>query len=137
MKKLYLILPLALLLCFTVGCQDKAVMAEVEEQNKEVIRNYLNEMDNQNFESLYEAYAPDAKIYYPSNSSESMSIEQAIPMAKSFYAAFPDFTHSIEELISVGNTVILRSVDRGTHPGQRYRPGFPEQEPAAGGSHNK
>jgi Tfp pilus assembly protein PilP len=31
MKKLYLILSLALILCFMVGCQDKAAMAELEE----------------------------------------------------------------------------------------------------------
>ncbi len=28
MKKLYMILPLALILCFMVGCQDKEAMAE-------------------------------------------------------------------------------------------------------------
>ena len=96
-----MILPLALILCFTLGCQDKEAMAEleamkaqaeVEEQNKELIRNYLREMDKQNFEIFNEVYAPDAKIYYPSNSSEPMSNEQAVPMAKSFYAAFPDFS---------------------------------------------
>ena len=34
MKKLCMILPLALILCFMVGCQDKEAMAEVEEQNE-------------------------------------------------------------------------------------------------------
>jgi len=33
MKKLLLILPLALVLCFMVGCQEKVAMAELEEQN--------------------------------------------------------------------------------------------------------
>ncbi|MFC2142262.1 hypothetical protein ACFLR7_04960 [Acidobacteriota bacterium] len=46
MKKLYMILPLAMILCFVVGCQDKAAMAELEEfraqatveaENKELI----------------------------------------------------------------------------------------------------
>ncbi len=46
MKKLCMILPLALILCFMVGCQNQEAMAEleemkaqaeVEEQNKEVI----------------------------------------------------------------------------------------------------
>jgi len=30
MKKLCVILPLALIFCFMVGCQDKAAMAELE-----------------------------------------------------------------------------------------------------------
>ena len=122
-----MILPLSLILCFMVGCQDKEAMAEleamkaqkaVEEQNKALIRNYLEEMDNQNFEIFNEVYAPDAKLYYPSNSSEPMSLERAIPMAESFYAAFPDFSHSIEELISEGDKVVLRAIDRGTHQGE-------------------
>jgi steroid delta-isomerase-like uncharacterized protein len=110
-----------------VGCQDKEAMAEleefkaqkeVEEQNKELISNYLKEIDNKNFEILYEVYAPDAKMYLPSNSSEPMSVEQSIPSLKSFYDAFPDFSHSIEELIAVGDKVILRAIDRGTHQGE-------------------
>ena len=119
-----MIIPLALILCFMVGCQDKDAMAEleefkaqvaVEEQNKELIRHYLKEMDKQSFEIFNEVYAPDAKIYYPSNTSEPMSVEQSVPMARSFYAAFPDFSHSLEEVIAVGDKVIARAIDRGTH----------------------
>ena len=127
MKKLLLILPLALIICFMVSCQDKEAMAEleamkaqaeIEEQNKELIRNYIKEMDNKNFEIFNEAYAPDAKVYFPSNITTPMSIEQTVPMAKSFSEAFPDFNHSIEELIAEGDKVILRAIDRGTHQGE-------------------
>jgi hypothetical protein len=31
MKKLFVILPLVLIVCFMVGCQDKKAMAEIEE----------------------------------------------------------------------------------------------------------
>jgi hypothetical protein len=50
MKNLSMILPLALILCFMVGCQDKAAMAEleefkaqaaVEEQNKALVMRYF------------------------------------------------------------------------------------------------
>ena len=124
MKKYLCIVPVVLAFCFTIACQDKAAMAELEqykaqatleEQNKELIRNYLEEMDKQNFDIFKGIYAPDAKVYYPSNSTEPMSIEQSIPMAKSFYAGFPDFSHNIKELIAEGNKVILRSIDSGTH----------------------
>ena len=127
MKKLSMILPLALILCFMVGCQDKEAMAEleamkdqaeVEEQNKEMIRNGIEEMAKKNYEVLREIYSPAAKIYIPSNSSEPISIEQSIQMVKSFHAAFPDFSTSIEELIAVGDKVIVRVIDRGTHEGE-------------------
>jgi steroid delta-isomerase-like uncharacterized protein len=127
MKKLCMILPFALILCFMVGCQDKEAMAEleamkaqaeVEEQNKELIRNYLKEMDNKNFDIFNEVYAPDAKTYLPSNSSEPMSVKQSIPILEFLYAAFPDFSQSIEESIAVGDKVIVRLIDRGTHQGE-------------------
>ena len=67
MKKLSLILSLALILCFIVGCQDKAALAEleefraqaaVEEQNKEIMNHYFKVLDNgvnnEDFESLDE-----------------------------------------------------------------------------------
>jgi steroid delta-isomerase-like uncharacterized protein len=110
-----------------VGCQDKEAMAEleefkaqaeVEEQNKELIRNGIEEMSKKNFEILREAYDPAAKIYLPSNSSEPISIEQSISMVKSIHAAFPDFSHNIEEIIAVGDKVIARVIDRGTHLGE-------------------
>ena len=52
MKNLYMILPLALILCFMVGCQDKEAIAEleamkaqaeVEEQNKEIMTRWFEE----------------------------------------------------------------------------------------------
>ncbi|MEE9500605.1 MAG: hypothetical protein V3V48_00885 [Candidatus Aminicenantaceae bacterium] len=67
MKKLHMILPLALILCFVVGCQDKEAMteleamkaqAEVEEQNKELVRNFFEELDKGNAEIIKELYAP-------------------------------------------------------------------------------
>ena len=87
-----MILPLALILCFMVGCQDKDAMAELEEfkaqaeleeQNKALIRNGIEEMSKKNFGILREIYAPNAKIFLPSNSAEPISIEQSIQLLKS------------------------------------------------------
>jgi len=68
MKKLFMILPLALILCFMVGCQDKEAMAEleefkaqaeVEEQNKDVVRKFLEELDRENIDNVMELFAPN------------------------------------------------------------------------------
>jgi hypothetical protein len=49
MKKLHLILPLILILCFMAGCLDKEAIAEheefraqkeIEEQNKAIVKRY-------------------------------------------------------------------------------------------------
>jgi hypothetical protein len=34
MKKLCIVLPMALILCFMVGCQDKAAMAELDDATR-------------------------------------------------------------------------------------------------------
>ena len=126
MKKLLMILPLALIICFTVGCQDKEAMAEleemkaqaeVEEQNMELIRNYLEELDKGNAEILREVYAPDAAYYFPSGIAEPMTVEQEIEQFKMFHAGIPDLVHEIEEIMATGDEVIVRFVARGTHTG--------------------
>ena len=64
MKKLCMILPLALILCFLVGCQDKAAMAElevfkaqakVEEQNKALVLKWYEELGKGNIEKGFDA----------------------------------------------------------------------------------
>ena len=87
MKKLLLMLPLALILCFMVGCQNKEVLAELEEykaqaaleeQNKELVLRYNEEIDNQNFDAVMELLSPDYAYYFPSGGREPGSREQAI-----------------------------------------------------------
>jgi hypothetical protein len=56
MKKLFMFIPLVILLCFTFGCKNKEVMtereemkvqAEIEAQNKDTIKRYNDEIWNQ------------------------------------------------------------------------------------------
>jgi len=127
MKKLYMILPLALIPCFMVGCQDKAAMAEleefkaqaaVEEQNKGIIRNFFEELDKGNAGIVKELFAPEVVSYSPSGSSTPTSQEDAIKSTEMFYGAFPDLAHSIRELIAIGDKVVVRAIVRGTHEGE-------------------
>jgi steroid delta-isomerase-like uncharacterized protein len=124
MKKLCMILPLALILCFTVACQDKEAMAEleamkaqaeVEEQNKEIIKRLFDELNKGNYDIFNELYAPGYAWYTPSRNTNSLSREATVEALKNFYRAFPDLNWSIEELIAVGDKVINRLIYRGTH----------------------
>jgi predicted ester cyclase len=110
-----------------VGCQDKEAMAEleefraqakVEEQNKEVIRRLLTEIDKGNAEIIKELFAPNVAYYFPSNSPKPMSQEESYEFMKMFFEAFPKWHHKIEELIAVDDKVILRAVDSSTHEGE-------------------
>jgi len=114
MKKLFMILPFVLVLCFAYGCQDKAAMAELEafraqaaleEQNKELLHNSFEELDKGNTEIIKELYG----------STTPLSPEEAIEMTKMFYNAFPDLTHTIDRLVAEGDMVAGQYTFRGTH----------------------
>ncbi len=126
MKKLSMVLPLVLVLCFAFGCQDKAAMAEleafkaqaeVEEQNKEIVKSFFDEMNKGNVEVWKELYTPDFALYSPSGVTEPISLEETIEVFKMNLNGFPDFNWVIHEIVAKGDKVIGRFTLTGTHSG--------------------
>jgi predicted ester cyclase len=123
MKKLLLILPLALILCFMVGCQDKAAMAkleefkaqaEVEEQNKEIVRRYFELMDARDYallELLSEAYV----AHFPFGDIKGR--EEIKQVVDAYLTAFPDLSHFFSDFVAEGDKVVMRYGARGTQEG--------------------
>jgi len=127
MKKIFMIIPLVILLCFMVGCQDKEAMAELEEmkaqaeleeQNKELARKMFEAWGKGDFETYKELLAPDFVFYFPSRSTKPWSQEELKEFAKMYRKAFPDISWSMEELIATKDKVIIRFIERGTHEGE-------------------
>ena len=127
MKKFCMILPFALILCFMVGCQDKEAMAEleefkaqaeIEEQNKALMRRSFEEWNKRNHEFFMEATTPDYVYYSPSGNPNPMSREDAVESVKMFWKGFPDISFSIEEIIAEGDRMTTRFFARGTHEGE-------------------
>ncbi len=127
MKKLCMILPLALILCFMVGCQDKEAMAEleemkaqaeVEEQNKEIVRRYAEEEDKGSLlDNIDEIVASDVIYHYPNN-NDVIGLETIKQSSLQFHKAFPDLKHTIEFQIAEGDLVATRYTWSGTHKGK-------------------
>ena len=127
MKKPWMILPLALILCFMVGCQDKEAMAElekfktqaaVEEQNKELARNVHLAWAKRDYDFIRASCAPDMLYYSPSNAKQLDSIEELIEFADSIYITISDYDISIEDIMAEGDKVALRAIVRATHTGE-------------------
>jgi steroid delta-isomerase-like uncharacterized protein len=123
MKKQLLILPLALILCFVVGCQDKAAMEEleefkaqaaVEEQNKALVNRYSEAWSKGDIEALKEILSPD---YVRHVSGGYMSLEETIESIKQQMEMLPDRTSIAQDTIAKGDKVISRYIFRGTHEG--------------------
>jgi len=118
-----MILPLALVLCIMVGCQDKATMAEleefkaqaeVEEQNKEIARKFVEALDKRNFD-IHEVLLSDDYVCHFAGNPEPLLREAQKQFIQVYYEAFPDNTHSIEDMIAKDDKVILRQINRATH----------------------
>ncbi len=127
MKKLFVILPLVLVLCFVFGCQDKAAMADLKEfraqaalerQNKELVKGFLEELNKGNVEIWKELCAPEFAFYYPSETTEPLSLEQTYESFKMAFKGFPDINWNTHELIAKGDKVIARFTVTGTHEGE-------------------
>jgi steroid delta-isomerase-like uncharacterized protein len=109
-----------------VSCQDKEAMVEleefraqaaVEEQNKELIRNFLSELDSGNWDLLHEIFADDCKFYSPSDSASSSKNEQFAALDE-MLAAFPNWKHDIKDMIAKDDKVIVWVVCSTTHEGE-------------------
>ena len=129
MKKLHIVIPLVILLCFTFGCQDKEAMAElkefkaqaeVEEQNKEIIRRWIEEVNKENFKQLFdELWAEDCMQDMNSN-PEPIDDKQFNKMIEHYYSNFPSSTHEIHNIIAREDKVIAIFTARTTHDMDSY-----------------
>lgn len=127
MKNPLLVVSLVLLLCVTFGCQNKAEKAElekfraqakIEEQNREFVKHYFEELNKGNIEIINELCAPDYLFYSPSLSPKPMSREEALGFIKTVFKAFPDVNWRIEKQFVTRDTAIIWNVSTGTHQGE-------------------
>jgi len=127
LTQLFLVISLCFLLCFSISCQNQEAMAElevmkaqaeVEEQNKELMRKSFEEWNKGNSEFFMEATTPDYVYYSPSGNPNPMSREDAVESVKMFWKGFPDISFRIEEIIAEGDKITTRFVARGTHEGE-------------------
>jgi steroid delta-isomerase-like uncharacterized protein len=124
MKNLCMILPLTLILCFVVGCQDKEAMAEleefraqaaVEEQNKEIVKRYFKLMADRN-PAYMELSSEDYVVHFPGG-FDVKGIENLKKVQDPYFDAFPDHTYFFSDFVADGDKVAIRYGSTGTHQG--------------------
>jgi len=127
MKKILCGISLVSLLCFIIGCRDKAAMSElqkfkaqakVEEQNKEIVKRFFEGLNKGNNKIMDELYAPEYSWYYSSTTPKPMTREETIEFFGMFLKAFPDANWTIQGLFPVGDRVIAWLTVRGSHKGE-------------------
>jgi steroid delta-isomerase-like uncharacterized protein len=124
MKKLFMVLPLVFLLCFTFACQDKEAIAELEkfkaqiateEQNIAVVEHIYEGLNKADIEIIKEVYSPDLVYYNPAAGDKQLSREEVIEHMKRVYKAMPDLNWTVHDIIAKGDKVIARNTLKGTH----------------------
>jgi steroid delta-isomerase-like uncharacterized protein len=126
MKRSLVVLPLAVLTAFTIGCQNQqahSVLQEmkaqvkVEEQNKEIVRRYWDGKWNQRSPAILdELQSPD--VVYRSPSMEMNGLEEYKLVYGAFASALHDSQLSIDDIIAEDDKVMTRVTLRCTHKGE-------------------
>jgi len=125
MRKLLCIVPLVILFCFTIACQDKAAVTElekfraqakVEEQNMEVVKLYWNGKWNERRPGILDELQTQNVLYH-GTSMEMNGLEEYKKVYGIFASAFQDTQLTIESIMADGNKVMTQVKMRGTHKG--------------------
>jgi len=123
-------IPILLLTTFVLlSCQNKKTEVElnkyiskekIEQQNMKIVSKWIEEVNVNNFEELYEElFTKEFKHYVPSN-AQPRSYQEYKENGKQIYSAFHNLSHTIEELIAKDNKVIARMTARAIHGGDFY-----------------
>jgi steroid delta-isomerase-like uncharacterized protein len=135
MKKLLCIVPLVLLFCFTIACQDKAAMAELEkfrtqaaaeEQHLADMRKLAEKVqeaiDSKDMAAFAQLYAEDA-TFIASGEPEPIQGREAIERSVSaILRAMPDFRAKFTPIVISGNYIVFEVVSQGTFTGPLASP---------------
>jgi steroid delta-isomerase-like uncharacterized protein len=94
--------------------QQLKAEATLENENEATARRAFAAIDAQDFARLEAVLAPGLIVHY-SGPQEDLKADAAIALIKNFYRAFPDYSHSIEDIFADGDRVALRIRQQATH----------------------
>ncbi len=131
MKKYLWVVPLVLLLCFVINCQDKAAMAEleksraqaaVERQNKALALRCADAFQKGDVVALKDIFSPDYVGHLqdnivPDNTTRTQTYEMALESCKNLSASYSDVAIIVEETIAKGDKVTIRYTAKATYTG--------------------
>jgi len=126
MKKYLWVVPLVLLLCFVINCQDKAAMGElekyraqaaVEEQNKALALRCVDAFQKGDIAALKDIFSADYVGHMREHTTQTQTYEMVLESPKNIMAGFSDIAIIVEEAIAKGDKVTIRYTAKGTYTG--------------------
>ena len=122
MKKLLMVIPLVILLCFTFGCQQQGEEGIIEGEAKAIGDVYVKARNEVNLALLDEIYAPDVVVHDCSSPEDIIGLEALKEYYSYTHKAFPDLHATIDETIVKGDKIIWVWTFTATHTGPFHTP---------------
>jgi len=115
MKKLLTIIPLVILLCFTLSCQKPAEEGITEEEAKAFIEHVLEIWNDGNLDLVDDVYATEIVVHSSPFPEDIVGIEGLKNWVTGTRTAFPDFHMTFDEIIVKGDKIVTRWTATGTN----------------------
>jgi steroid delta-isomerase-like uncharacterized protein len=97
--------------------EDAAIAApNLGEQNKAVVRHFLDEVNKKNFSVVEEVLSPS--FVQHSVVAASPGRQGVVDLYHALQKAFPDFRFDVDDILAEGNRVAVRMTGRYTHKGE-------------------
>lgn len=89
------------------------------EENKALARREIEEIWNKgNLDAVGDIYAPNYIGHQLAGGEDIHGLEAIKQLAAATRQAFPDFTHTVEDVLAEGDKVVTRSTIHATHQGE-------------------
>jgi len=120
-----MIIPLSLLFCFALSCQQQGEEASNDEELREIVLRVVEEAWNQGkMEVLDEQFATEY-VYHRSPFPDVEGLEAYKQYIADTRNSYPDFKLTIEEMIIKGDIAVVRGTFSGTNTGESPTLGIP------------
>lgn len=116
MKRANKVLPICLITLGLVCTGCVSLTMRQLEKNKALVRRTFDETANKNWATLDELFTPDY-VWHQPGSAAPLAREKADEFMRTFFAAFPDYSHMIKDMIAEDDEVVTRFSFHGTHKG--------------------
>ena len=92
---------------------DAATIAT--DRNTQVVLRLFDALDRKQFDVVESLLSPDFMLHF---SGQHLNRDQMLEFARAVYDSFADFHHEVHETLAIGDRVVVRTTDRGTHTGE-------------------
>ncbi len=122
MKKLLMIIPLVILLCFTFSCQQQVEEGITEEEAKALLDSALEMWNNGNLALVEDVFAPEIVARTSTFPEDIVGLEGIKNWVTFARTAYPDLHMTFDEVIVKGDKIAARFTFTGTNTGPLSMP---------------